>query len=114
MAVDNPTAVRFANERVRVAADRMMQAYNFAKTVSSEWFSVEITPGTTLSAGIPNDGGEEVLDGAQSDGRAVISGDDVHNVITRLSELVADLEAGGNAKLNTLAKVSVNPTRGGE
>lgn len=59
MAIDNPEAVRFCNEKVRVAADRLAQAYYHARQVRDEWYANNM--GTLL----PVDGGE-VLDGANA------------------------------------------------
>ncbi len=46
--------------------------------------------------------------GTNGDGRKVISGQDLHNIMTRLSELTSDYESTNNAKLNTILAVSVN------
>jgi len=108
VSVTNPTAIKFSNDRIRTAADKLAQAYYHAKQVIYEWYDIEIEPGTTLAAGIPNDGAEQIFDGAESDGRPVISGDDVHNIINRSSELVADYEEFTSVKLNTITKVAVN------
>lgn len=102
MPIDSPQAVRFSNERIRVAADRLAQAYNYAREVVDEW---NAAGGTTL---IPNDAGQTVIDGADTDGRPIITGADVNNVINRLSELINDYQATGNAKLNTVLQVAVN------
>ena len=101
MAIDNPEAVRFCNEKVRVAADKLAQAYFFAKAVQAEWYANNM--GTLVTV----DGGD-VLDGSQTDGRHVITGNDATNVITRCGDLVTDMEANGSAKLNTVLGVAVN------
>jgi hypothetical protein len=101
MAIDNPEAVRFCNEKVRVAADRLAQAYYFARQVRDEWYA------NNMGALLPVDGGE-VMDGAHADGRHVITGNDATNLIVRCEDLIADLEANANAKLNTVLGVAVN------
>lgn len=101
MAIDNPEAVRFCNERVRVAANRLSQAYWYAKSVAAEWYA------NNMGELIPVDGGE-VLDGSATDGRHVITGNDATALITRLTELTADYEANGSAKLNTVLAVATN------
>ena len=103
--ITDPTAVRFCNERVRTAADRLAQAYNYAKIVSAEWTANDM--GTT----IPNNSGDTVIDGAATDGRHVITGEDVNSLINRLDELITDYEATSSAKLNTILSVAVNPQR---
>ena len=104
--ITNPEAVRFCNEKVRVAADRLAQAYYFAKHVQQEWFA------NSMSSLIPNSGDDDVIDGSATDGRHPITGADATNIITRCGEIVTDMEANSSAKLNTILNVSVNPTRG--
>lgn len=101
MPVDNPTAVRFANERVRVLADKLAQAYYLAKLVQQEWYATDMT------SLFPAEGGN-VLDGSATDGRHVITAADVLLLITRASELTTDYEATSNAKLNTILKPAVH------
>jgi high-affinity K+ transport system ATPase subunit B len=101
MAIDNAEAVKFCNEKVRVAADKLAQAYYFAKQVQDEWYA------NNMGAIIPVDGGE-VIDGAATDGRHVITGNDATNVIIRCGDLVTDMEANNSAKLNTVLAVAVN------
>jgi len=101
--ITNAEAVTFCNERVRVAADKLAQAYYLAKEVQDEWFA------NSMASLIPNESGDTVIDGSATDGRHVITGADVTNVITRLGELTTDYEASSNAKLNTILGVAVNP-----
>jgi hypothetical protein len=101
MSITNATAIRFCNEKARVAADKLAQAYYFGKEVLDEWYA------QNLGTIIPVNGGI-VEDGAAIDGRSVITGNDVTNVINRISELVTDYEASGKAKLNTINIVAVN------
>jgi len=103
MAITSPQATTFTNERVRVAADKLAQAYNFANLVINEWYALD------MAALIDNDAGETVADGAATDGRPIITGAMVHNVLNRLIELRDDYDAGGSAKLNTILQVAVNP-----
>jgi hypothetical protein len=104
--ITNSEAVRFCNERVRVAADKLAQLYYTAKSVSQEWTA------NGLGDIIAYNNGDLVVDGSASDGRHPISGIDVNNVITRLTEIVADMEANSGAKLNTVLAVAVNGVRG--
>lgn len=102
MAVTDVEAVKFANERVRVAADKLAQAYYFAKLVRDEWFANDMA---SLFPG----GGGIVVDGSASDGRHPVTAEQVTNLITRCDELLTDYQATSNAKLNTILQVSVNP-----
>jgi hypothetical protein len=102
MAVTNPEAIRFCNDRVRPAADKLAQAYYLAKQVRNEWYA------TNMGAILPSGGGT-VEDGAATDGRHPIVADDAILLINRLEDMITDLEAGSNAKLNTVLKPAVNP-----
>jgi hypothetical protein len=74
----------------QTAAKTMHLAYRRAKFILERWFS-------GLNAEIPNNA-TEVFPG--------ITGAEVTSLITRCSELVADYEAGSNAKLNTIIQLS--------
>ena len=39
MAITNPQAVKFSNEKIRLVADKLAQAYNFAKDTLNEWYA---------------------------------------------------------------------------
>ncbi len=41
MAITTPEHITFSNEKVRIAADRLVQAYNFARLALDEWFANE-------------------------------------------------------------------------
>lgn len=101
MPIDSSQAVRFCNEKVRPAADGLAQVYNDAKRVLAEW---NAAGGVAL---VPNTA-DVVADRADVDGRPVITGEKVNNVMNRIGELISDYEAGGNAKLNTILQVAVN------
>ena len=99
--IETPQAVKFCNEKVRPFADRIAQLKQEAKQLQDEWFALggsDLVPNTT----------DTIADGAITDGRTIITGADVNNVINRAIEIVTDLEADGNAKLNTILKVAVN------
>lgn len=100
--ITNPEAIRFCNERVRVAADKLAQLYYVAKSVGQEWTA------TGLGDIIAYNNGDLVVDGSATDGRHPISGIDVNNLVTRLGEIVTDMEANSNAKLNTVLAVAVH------
>jgi len=102
--ITNPQAVKFCNERVRVAADRFGQLYWWSKIVAQEWTAQGI------GALIPNDA-SVVMDGSATDGRPIITGADVNTLAARVAEFVALLEAGGKEKLDQISKIAVNPDR---
>ena len=103
MAIVDPAAVRYSNEKLRVAADKMVQAYYHAKDTVNEWYALNM--GTM----IVNDDSAILEDGAYNgDGRKVVSGAELTHIVVRCEEFIDDMEAGSNAKLNTLLNVSVN------
>jgi hypothetical protein len=102
--ITDPQAVAFCNERIRPAADLLAQAYNYASQVLAEWTA---HGGAVL---VPNTS-DPVVDGSATDGRPPVTGADVNLLVVRLSELKADFEASGAAKLNTILKVAVNTSR---
>ena len=99
----NKQAVKFSNEKIRIAADKLAQAYYFAKLVRDEWFA------NNMGAVFPAE--ETVDDGASADGRQPVTGNNILLVVGRCEEIIADMEANGNAKLNTLLSVATNPQR---
>lgn len=101
--IDNPQAVKFANEQGRVLADALSTAYWTAKRLVTNYYS-DPELGSAYTTGIL----DTVADGAVADGRPVITGNDVLGIVTRASELIADMEAAGGAKLNTVLALAVN------
>ena len=102
----DPRAISFTGEKARVAADKIAQAYYFAKIVVDEWFA------EGLSSVITNSSDDIIEDAAYfGDGRKVVTGAEVTNIMTRCIDLVNDMEANSNAKLNTVLNVAVNPER---
>ena len=72
-----------------------------AKSIVADWNA------RGLSSIIPNDS-SAVVDGSLTDGRPPITGAKTTNIITRALDLIADLEANNNAKINTVLQVRVN------
>ena len=103
MAIENAQAVRFCNEQIRILADVLTSAYWTCKAVKANYYAAPEL-GTIFTDGIA----EPVLDGSQTDGRPIITGNDVMALITRAEELITDMEANSNAKLNTLLAAAVN------
>jgi hypothetical protein len=100
----NPQAIAVANGKIRVAADRMGQLYNFYKALQAEgtaegWLTL-----------FPADA-EVVVDGAAADGRAVISNQEVRDFIADVTAFITWIEANGNLIRNRALKIAVNPER---
>ena len=101
MAIDNPQARKFCNERIRVLADLFSRGYREANAIIAEFELKEI------SNLIPDDASEVIVDGAESDGRTPINGHDVWEMVRLAQDLVA-MGTGPNSKVSTIVKVSVN------
>ncbi len=117
MPITNPTAIKFSNEKIRVAADLIAQLDNFANAAINEW---NAHGGTSL---IPNDT-QVIRDSASpnddlgtgGDGRPVITGQKANNIINRLISLRASVAASGLAMgvagvRDTVLQVAVNTSR---
>lgn len=103
--ITDPYAVAFSNEKIRQGADRLAQMYYMAKAITQEW-----TANPQLATAIAYDNPGVIVDGSATDGRNPVTGIEANNIITRLGEFVSDMEANGNAKLNTVLGVAVRPT----
>jgi hypothetical protein len=99
--ITNPTVVRFCNERLRPAADRLAQSYYFACEVLDAWNALGGEVGVPADASV-------IIDGSAIDGRPVITGAKVHAMIDAVSALRTDYEAASKAKLGTILNVAVN------
>ncbi len=102
MAINDPTAIKFSNERVRTAADVSAQGYYRAKSLIDQWTA------QGLDVVIPNDA-TVMPDGADTDGRPVITGADIHGMVAILKSYVAMVEANSSAALTQILKVAVHP-----
>ncbi len=96
-----PADITFCNQKIRPAADALVQLALSAQAIILLW---NARGGT---AAIPNDG-TVIVDGSPADGRPPITGAMVSNIIARLSEFSTDQTANSNAKLDTEIAVAVN------
>jgi hypothetical protein len=100
----NPQAIRVANEKLRVLADRFGQAYNACKMAQDEYAA------ENWSALFPNDA-EVIADGSATDGRTPITNADVVAFMTTVGAFITWMEATSNARRNNILKIAVNPER---
>lgn len=100
-AITDGSAVAFSNQKIRVMADLMYSNYQTAKSLLAEWNA------RSMSSLIVNTT-DLIVDGSPADGRTQITGAQATNIVTRAQEIITDYEATSNAKLNTVAVVSVN------
>ena len=116
-AITDPVAIKFANEKIRPIADCLAQLDNWANAIINEWTAIS---GTTLfpnTTDIVQDGAS--INGTNSvggDGRPVITGAKVNNIITRLTALrsataTTGLAMGVAGVRDTVLQVAVNTTR---
>lgn len=105
MANTNPQAVRVCNEKIRPAADRLGQLYNYLKSLQAE------AQAENWGAMFAGGAGNEVVDGAQTDGRTVITDADVSGLITLAGAYLTFMEQSANANRNLALKIAVNPER---
>jgi hypothetical protein len=117
MAITSPVAINFSNSRVRVAADMIAQLDNFAAAVLNEWTALG---GTTLfpntTAVVQDGAAPNGVDATGGDGRTVITGAMVNNIINRITEMrsstaTTGLALGVAGVRNTVLQVAVNTTR---
>jgi len=99
--ITDPEAVRFCNEVIRPLADTATRYYYAALAAINVWEA------TGMAAKIPN-AANVVVDGSAQDGRSPITGAKVNGLKNHVAAMLADLQAGGNAKLNVLLQIEVN------
>ena len=109
--ITDPIVVRFSNERARVAADALEQAYNTAKRLTEEYEALED------EASLP-DTDEQIADGSEdsrgdeADGRTPVTGSDLRALLA-LSQRLVDWFSyvpaeDGRSRIDTVRHVSVN------
>ena len=105
--IDQPNAVRFSNERIRVAADILCRGVAAAKAILAEWQA------KSMATQFPDDATYIVADGSPADGRQQITGADANRAIEALQTLVGALESAssnGKTHYENALRVAVNPT----
>ncbi|MEO0250156.1 MAG: hypothetical protein ABIN58_11655, partial [candidate division WOR-3 bacterium] len=97
--ITNAQIVRFANERARVFADALEEAYLTAKRLQDEYNALGVT--------IP-DTADLVADGSDVDGRKRITGSHLVAIKSLADALVTYMEAGTPSRISRINQVSVN------
>lgn len=100
--IDNPQAVKFCNENIRIASDKIAQVYYFAKATVDEWVANNMGEKIPVSDDI-------IDDGSTTDGRPVITGNDATGMIYILQDMIAEFEELNKTKLNSILKIAPNP-----
>lgn len=120
MPITNPMAIKFANEKLRVAADLLAQLDSFAAGVLAEWTAlggVALIPNTVGNV-LQDSAAPNGTDATGGDGRPVVDGAKLNNVINRLTALrsataTTGLAMGVAGVRDTVLQVATNTTRGG-
>jgi len=103
MPNSNPQAVRIANEKIRVLANRIGSVYNLLKSAQIEYAA------ESWGSLFPNDA-EVIVDGSSVDGRTPITNADVRSfMLTDAVGIINALEASANAGRDRVFKIAVNP-----
>lgn len=97
--ISNPQVVAFSNQRIRPLCDQMYSLYYNAKAVVADYNAGDI--GTKIDAG---GAGNNIADGSSTDGRTVITGGDIYNVITWAQQIINFVE---NQAVSTADRLSV-------
>lgn len=104
MANTNVQAILICNTKLRPLADRAGQFYNMCKMLQAE------AQAEGWVAMFPADG-QTIMDGADADGRAVITNTDIASFITFIGSQITAYEASSNVNRNLVLKIAVNPER---
>ncbi len=100
MAVTDPTAIAFSDSKVRPLANLLGQLYYYGQAIIDEY---NARGGTAF---IANDANEVIEDGANTEARPVINGQDVTRIGQIMTEILTMLEANDDEKLNWLLNVT--------
>lgn len=117
MPITNPVAIKFSNEKIRPAADMLAQLDNFAAAVLAEWTALGGTSLISNTSDVLRDGASPSDDvGTGGDGRPIVTGIKLNNIINRLTELrsavaTSGLAMGATGVRDTVLQVAVNTTR---
>ena len=98
MAITDPVAIKFCNEKIRPAANLLAQLDTFAGAILNEWTALGGTALVPNTSAVVQDGAApDGLTSAGGDGRPVITGAKVNNIINRLTALRATASNSGLA-----------------
>ena len=101
MALDSTQLVEFCNDELRQLGDRLKALDIRTAAAVAEYNARDL--GTVINAGGSSG---PVLDGSASDGRTVVTGGDVFNLITMIQELQTFFAVSG--RRDVISKWNVN------
>lgn len=117
MPITNPVAIKFSNEKLRVAADLIAQLDNFAGEIINEWNAQGGTALIPNTSDVLRDSASPSDDvGTGGDGRVIVTGAKLNNIVNRLIALRSTNSAQGLAMgvagvRDTVLQVAVNTSR---
>lgn len=105
MALDNTQLVEFCNDELRQIGDRLTALDIRTAAAVAEYNARNL--GTVIDTGGSSN---PVLDGSASDGRTIVVGGDVYNLLTMLQDLQTFFAVAG--RRDVIAKWNVNGHKG--
>lgn len=115
MAITDPQAIAFVNTYVRPLADQMATLLESCQNVLTRWNNGISTLVPNTTAVVQDGASVNGVDATGGDGRQVLTGADVNNLMTRATELNNYRDHGtiasgttAVATMNTVLKPSVN------
>jgi hypothetical protein len=103
MAIDNEEVIKYTNEILRPLSEEIRDLKYKIDNAIVEW-------NNTISANVPNNSAEILLDGRNEDGVTVINGEDINNSVTRFIALQTQMS--GVSNMNVIEKPCVRAYRG--
>lgn len=99
--ITNPQAIKFCNEVVRPTANKVYEAFMMATAMLTEYAARP-----ELAEAFSGDNAlETVNDGATSDGRPIIKGEDVTSFVQGIQEILEDWNVNNPQKLRQVLRI---------
>ena len=86
MAVTDPLAIKFVNERIRPVAETLRDLKIRLEELLAVW-------NQGVGSLVPNSAGETIEDGREAEGVSRLTGQDVNLMVTRINAVLAPLKA---------------------
>ncbi len=102
MAITNPGVIVFCNEDMRPFAEWLRKLKAIVTAMNDEW-------NTVFSSIVPDDPGEQLIDGRESEGVTQVDGDEMHDLMNLCATIETALSTTANEEL--LSKFAVRPLR---
>lgn len=100
--ITDPEVIRFSNEVIRPAADRLVGFFYFAESINDQINAKPKILDELLKGG-------EIEDGSKQDGRTTLTGEQIKLIITQIQAFVQEYRDKGSEKLMIVLPAAVNP-----